>query len=506
MLLNQPSLRRYPNCLKNRNLTTLASLNCPTENDKAELLKLLNNRPGSVLFADADSDRLGHYNRDWTKQYRGNSRIVLRPQATDEVSRILKYCNTRMIGVVPQGGNTGLTGGSVPLDCEVVLSMEKISHIHSLDPTTGILTCDTGCILQNLLDFAAARGHLVPVDLGAKGTCQIGGNISTNAGGSFYFRYGSLHANIVGLEVVLANGDILNLGCNPANLKDNTGYDMQHLFIGAEGTLGIVTRAAILCPRLPVSRCTTLLACKSFDDVLIVLELAKQSMGEILAAFEFMDGPVMKLVCQTRSKPLPFPSTQDCPYYLLVEAHGSSAEHDRAKMDHFLRASFDEGLVVNGIIASSLKQTNEIWDLREACNPSCVSSGYVYKYDLSLPIPEFPHFIRELKEELSVSPSCGLNFFNWGHVIDGNLHCNIVCRDDFEVNSDLKEIIENCVFDGVQKRGGSISAEHGLGQQKRKHLPKIHQPETLSKMYEIKHIFDPNGILNPSKYLQKKHV
>jgi len=163
----------------------------------------------------------------------------VRPQSTSEVSRILKYCNSRMIGVVPQGGNTGLTGGSVPLECEVVLSLENLRDIHSLDPTTGILTCDTGCILQNLLDFAAARDHLVPVDLGAKGTCQIGGNISTNAGGSFYFRYGSLHANIVGLEVVLANGDILNMGCTPANLKDNTGYDMKHLFIGAEGTLGV---------------------------------------------------------------------------------------------------------------------------------------------------------------------------------------------------------------------------------------------------------------------------
>lgn len=338
-----------------------------------------------------------------------------------------------------------------------------------------------------------------------------------------------MHANIVGLEVVLANGDILNMGCYPANMKDNTGYDMKHLFIGAEGTLGVgkqaivgfglgtlsvwltdsfiskmlVTRAAILCPRIPSSRCTTLLACQSFDNVLKVLEAAKKSMGEILAAFEFMDGPVMNLVCQKRSKPLPFQS-HDCPYYLLVETHGSCEEHDRAKVENFLHTLFAENLLVDGIFASSLRQMNEMWDLREACNPSCVSSGHVYKYDVSLPIPEFPHFIEELKESLSATPCCSLDFFNWGHVIDGNLHCNVVCRDDFEANPSLKERIDNNVFDGVQKRGGSISAEHGLGQQKRKYIPKIHQPETLSKMYDIKYIFDPNGILNPGKYLQKK--
>ena len=171
-------------------------------------------------------------------------------------------------------------------------------------------------------------------------------------------------------------------------------------------------------------------------------------------------------------------------------------------MDSFLHTLFNEDLVVDGIFASSFKQINELWELREACNPSCVSSGYVYKYDVSLPIPEFPLFIRELKEALSSTP-VSLNFYNWGHVIDGNLHCNIVCKDKFEANSSLRETIDNSVFDGVQKRGGSISAEHGLGQAKRKYMPSIHKPETLSKMHDIKHIFDPKGILNPGKYLQE---
>ncbi|CAJ1966271.1 unnamed protein product [Cylindrotheca closterium] len=502
MFRNQSSLRRYANRFISRSSTALASLNRPTEIDVQELLKLLNNRPNGVLVAeDGVSEDLTRYNHDWTNQYKGNSRVVVRPQSTAEVSRILKYCNSRMIGVVPQGGNTALTGGSVPLDCEVVLSLEKMSDIHSLDPTTGILTCDAGCILQNLLDFAAAKDHLVPVDLGAKGTCQIGGNISTNAGGSFYFRYGSLHANVVGLEVVLANGDILDMGCTTANLKDNTGYDMKHLFIGAEGTLGIVTRAALLCPRLPPSRCTTLLACDSFDNVLNVLEIAKKSLGEILAAFEFIDGPAMNLVCQTQSKPLPLPASQDCPYYVLVESHGSCAEHDQAKMDKFLNILYEEDYVVDGVVAASLEQMNAMWYLRESCNPSCVSSGYVYKYDVSLPIPEFPRFVEELKEALNDRTFCSLDYFNWGHVIDGNLHCNVVCRGNFETNSSLRERIDRYVFEGVEKRGGSISAEHGLGQQKRKYMAKLHGSETLSKMYDIKRLFDPNRILNPGKYL-----
>lgn len=196
----------------------------------------MNERPKSVI---SDDSTLEKYNRDWTNKYRGQSSCVVRPQSSQEVSSILKYCNSRKIGVVPQGGNTGLVGGSVPIQKEIVLSVEKLGSIQTLDPLTGILQCESGCILQDLQEYAKTYNHLVPVDLGAKGTCQIGGNVSTNAGGSYYYRYGSLHANVMGLEVVLANGDILNLGYDPPHLKDNTGYDLKHLFVGAEGTLGV---------------------------------------------------------------------------------------------------------------------------------------------------------------------------------------------------------------------------------------------------------------------------
>eukprot|EP00980_Cylindrotheca_fusiformis_P010414 scaffold2315_cov113-Cylindrotheca_fusiformis.AAC.7 len=322
-----------------------------------------------------------------------------------------------------------------------------MDSIHRLDPVTGILYCDAGCILQNLQDYAADHDHLVPVDLGAKGTCQIGGNISTNAGGSYYYRYGSLHANIVGLEVVLANGDILNLGCDPALLKNNTGYDLKHL-----------------------------------------------------AAFEFMDDPVIKLVQQVNPDAVaPLPSLGH-PYYILVESHGSSQENDQLKMEAFIEQSFQENLVVDGIMASSLQQREDIWILRESCNPSTASSGYSYKYDISLPIAEFPLFVEEMKASLTPHSS-DLEVVNWGHAIDENLHCNIVSIGQFDVDHDLSKAIEGYVFGAVKKRRGSISAEHGLGQYKNKFMSQLHSPEILSKMVDIKKLFDPNGILNPGKYL-----
>jgi D-2-hydroxyglutarate dehydrogenase len=420
---------------------------------------------------------------------------VVRPQSTEEVSSILKYCNEKRIGVVPQAGNTGLVGGSIPIHQEVVLSVEQLNHIQELDPISGILKAEAGCILQNLQDYAADRDYLVPVDLGAKGTCQIGGNVSTNAGGSYYYRYGSLHANVMGLEVVLANGDILNLSYDPCHLKDNTGYDLKHLFVGAEGTLGVVTKVALLCPRLPQSKCASFLACQSFDQVCESLTLAKSHLGEILAAFEFMDGPVLEIV--QHQSDIPLPLSEIYPYSILVETHGSNAAHDQEKMESFVEAVMDQGVAVDGVLAQSLGQVQDMWKIRESCNPAVAASGYVYKYDVSLAVPDFPHFIDEIRGGIPDSAVCT----NWGHIIDGNLHCNIVVPGKYEKDEELLEKIEGLVLEEVLKRGGSISAEHGLGQYKHKYMPQIKDPATLATMKAVKKQFDPNGILNPGKYL-----
>ena len=511
--LSSPLQPQWYSVETRRNLHGDLSLTTPTAADAQAFLILMNGREGSVLTSLDDNDitsssssssssesasLLQKYNADWTRKYQGRSTIVLRPQSTQEVSSILKYCNERRIAVVPQAGNTGLVGGSVPIETEVVLSVEKLNTIQGLDETTGILKCDAGCILQTLQEFAADRGHLVPVDLGAKGTCQIGGNVSTNAGGSYYFRYKSLHANVLGLEVVLADGGrILDLSYSSANLKDNTGYDMKHLFIGAEGTLGIVTKVALQCPRLPQSRCAAFLACESFEHVTKLLQEAKSHLGEILAAFEFMDASILKIV-ESTGKELPLSDVY--PYNVLIETHGSLEEHDQAKLEKFLDLVLEDGMVVDGILAQNYGQVNEFWNVRESCNPSIASSGYVYKYDVSLPVEDFPSFSEEMHRRLAPVNS-NIVTANWGHCADGNLHFNAVVPNQYEKDPELLSILEPHIFESVLKRGGSISAEHGLGQQKNKYLTMVHDEGKLESMRAIKQLFDPNGILNPFKFL-----
>ncbi len=241
---------------------------------------------GAANVLTSAEDLAGH-NRDWMGKYEGASQLALRPKTTEEVSRVMKHCHERGLAVVPQGGNTGLVGGSVPVFDEVVVSMARMDAVRSVDALSGVLVCQAGCILQNLDDQLAEAGLMMPLDLGAKGSCHIGGNISTNAGGIRYLRYGSLHGSVLGLEVVLANGEVLDVLHEVR--KDTTGYDLKQLFIGAEGTLGLVTAAAIHCPPRPTAKNVTFLECRSFADVLGTFQRAKAELGEILSAFEFLD-------------------------------------------------------------------------------------------------------------------------------------------------------------------------------------------------------------------------
>jgi FAD/FMN-containing dehydrogenase len=376
-------------------------LETPTLDDAEKLFLLMDSRPGSLLTtfktmlpnkADDDDDTsLEKYNVDWTGHYRGSSSIIVRPESTKEVSRILSYCHKRRIGVVPQGGNTGLVGGSVGIGGEVILSLEKMNNIECYDNKDGsVIRADAGCILEDLQNYATKNGNLVPVDLGAKGSCQIGGNVSTNAGGVYYYRYGSLHANVLGLEVVTPTGDVLNLGYDPvSHLKDNTGYHLKHLFIGGEGTLGVVTKVSLRCPPLPVSRGAMWLTCTSLSDVVRVLTLARTDhLNEILAAFEFMDRDVLELV-RAANPSIRFPldignvtpaSTINNdniidPYSILIETHGSDSNHDREKLESFFECIMEEGLVVDGVMAQNLGQIEDFWKIRELCNPATAAMG-----------------------------------------------------------------------------------------------------------------------------------
>jgi len=353
---------------------------------------------------------------------------------------------------------------------------------------------------------------MLPIDLGSKGSCCIGGNVATNAGGQYYYRYGSIAANLLGLQVVTANGQILDLNYDAScNLKDNTGYKLHQLFVGSEGTLGIITGISLLCRPALHSRHTALLACHTFTDVLDTMTIAKQKLGETLAAFEWMDGPIVALIGKThQSQTIPLledRSSKDCyPHYVLVETHGCNAEHDQAKMEAFLEAVTDSGdgdnaVVANGVLAQDLQQSQQFWNIRESANPAAAATGYTYKYDVSLPGSRFDDFIDEMKERLAGLNNNNVVNTNWGHILDGNLHFNVTTEGQFEVDNDVLTTLEPYLFEAIHRRRGSISAEHGLGQAKNRYLNMIHDESTLSTMRSLKDLFDPNGILNPGKVL-----
>lgn len=488
---------------------------------------------------DAPDVNLDRYTVDWTKHWGFSSTttlqeemdaprenvVILLPSTTTQVSQIVTYCYDNDISIVPQGGNTGLVGGGVPLvksnHPQVILSTSRLNRIHSLSQDDGILHCQAGCILQDLQDYATKHNCLVPIDLGAKGTCQIGGNLSTNAGGIYYSKYGSLAANVLGLTCVLSDGSIVEVGSTVVR-KDNTGYKIQQLMIGSEGTLGIITDVALSCPALPACKQLAVVACQSFPHVLQVVRMAKRSLGEILAAAEWMDPTIVKVVSNYVNGSQPNSSnqstslifgdnvdTQDC-HWLLIETHGSNEVHDAEKLHDFLEAAMsttdgDESIVVDGVVAQDFSQKETFWNYRESCNPSVLQSGYTYKYDLSLSVSEFDDFVRAMKTEntaLSDMASSGYVVqTNWGHVLDGNIHFNLTTPGVFEKDDDVLACLEPYIFDEVTKRRGSISAEHGLGQEKFKYLPQIHSEATLSLMRDMKRLMDPKGILNPSKFL-----
>ncbi|CAN0260262.1 unnamed protein product [Ectocarpus sp. 4 AP-2014] len=460
------------------------------------------------------------------KKYRGASPAAVLPSNTDQVSRLLRHCNERRIAVVPQGGNTGLVGGSVPAGRagvgEVVLSTSRMKNVVSFDPLAGVLTCEAGCILETLDAYLAEQGFAMPLDLGAKGSCQIGGNISTNAGGLRLLRYGSLHGSVLGLEVVLADGTVLDL--LSANRKDNTGYALRHLFVGAEGTLGVVTRCSLVVPPRPASVSVALLALSDFRGVESVLSLARGRLAEVLSAVEFMDKETVALTlekCQGVRSPFPPPATGGDDgghkYYVLIETSGSDADHDAEKMEGFLEAAMEHGSVVDGAVAQDLSQLQAMWSLREHAPVAVSLAGYTYKYDVSIPVGDFKALADETRRRLrDLFPEGGggaATVVAYGHLGDGNLHLNVCVSADggsggggeptaaTAGRADVLAALEPFVFEWVVSRRGSISAEHGVGQHKRGYLS-LQRPEAvLGVMRDVKGMLDPRGIMNPFKVL-----
>jgi FAD/FMN-containing dehydrogenase len=491
-----------------------------------------------LIYHDDDDPNLllEPYNRDWTGHYMGSSNLVLLPASTLQVSKILQHCNKRRLAVVPQGGNTGLVGGSVVIGRGsgdgVLLNTSRLNRILAMDRDEGILKCQSGCVLQDLQDHAAlaaasdeegkGRSWLVPIDLGAKGTCQIGGNLSTNAGGVYYYRYGSLAANLLGLQLVKADGQVLELGSSRVR-KDNTGYKLQNLMLGAEGTLGIVTEVALQCQPVPSSRQAAWLACPSFAGVVEVRRAARTVLGEILAAMEWMSGPILDIVLQhqpsLRSPVSPLASSSSAyssavspHHHVLIETHGSNERHDADKMEAFLAIVLERGWAVDGVLAQNLQQHSLFWNLRESCNPAMAAGGYTYKYDVSLPSSAlFDEFVSSIEGQVRREYCCdgtgssssnggnGIAVASWGHILDGNLHLNFHRKGQRHPDPDLANLLDSLVYESVIARGGSISAEHGIGVAKKAWLSRVHNASTLQAMRDLKRLYDPNNILNPGK-------
>ncbi|KAL0018871.1 hypothetical protein WJX79_008052 [Trebouxia sp. C0005] len=444
-----------------------------------------------------DPDALQPVNRDWMGKYEGKSQLALKPQTTEQVSQILKYCNERQLAVVPQGGNTGLVGGSVPLFDEVVLATAAMNKVISFDPILGVLSCQSGCVLEQLDNHVGQQGHTMPLDLGAKGSCQIGGNVSTNAGGLRYLRYGSMHGNVTGLEVVLAGGTVLDLMSTLR--KDNTGYDMKQMFIGGEGTLGIITKVAIQCPAKPSSVQVTYLAVPTFQHAQKVFQKAKQHLGEILSAFEFLDHHSLIITLKNLSFiKNPLPDTQT-PIYLVVETSGSNAEHDYAKLEKFLEEAYEEEIIVDGTIAQDSGQQASIWALRENISEGLRHAGAVYKYDLSLPPNDMYKLVEETRARMKHLP---VTVVGYGHMGDSNLHLNISAA---KYDKEILAHIEPFVYEWTADKKGSISAEHGLGQMKPECIGYSKSAEAVQLMGRFKSLLDPNQILNPYKLLPEKN-
>ncbi|XP_065364748.1 D-2-hydroxyglutarate dehydrogenase, mitochondrial [Calliphora vicina] len=441
------------------------------------------------VLKDGEDDLQG-YNVDFLRSVRGNSKLVLKPGSTQEVSEILKYCNDRRLAVCPQGGNTGLVGGSVPVCDEIVLSLARLNKIISIDEITGITACESGCILENLDAKTRESGLVVPIDLGAKSSCHIGGNISTNAGGLRVIRYGNLHGSVLGVEAVLADGKVLDLMSDFK--KDNTGYHLKHLFIGSEGTLGVVTKLAMLCPPVSESVNLSFLALNSFDSVLQTFKNAKRHLGEILSSCEMVDAKSLAASCENFNFKAPI---EGFPFYMLIETSGSNADHDMEKVNNFLQYIMEKGDVIDGTCTNEPSKMQELWKIREFISTALTRDGYCFKYDVSLPLRSFYEIVNVLDKRVGhmAKRVCG-----YGHLGDSNLHLNVSCE---EYSPELYKMLEPFVYEYTAQLKGSISAEHGIGFLKRNYLKYSKNPEAIDMMRKMKNVLDPNCILNPYKVL-----
>ncbi|MDT0139581.1 FAD-binding oxidoreductase [Acidovorax sp. PRC11] len=448
------------------------------------------------------------WEQDWRRRARGKARAVVRPATTAEVAAVVRACAEAGVPIVPQGGNTGLAVGSIPdaSGTQILLSLSRMAAVRAVDADNLTMTVEAGCVLQNLQDVAEKAGLLFPLSLAAEGSCTIGGNLATNAGGTQVVRYGNTRDLCLGLEVVTAQGEVWN-GLKGLR-KDNTGYDLRDLFIGSEGTLGIITAATMkLYPR-PAASLTAWAAVPSMEAAVRLLGLAHRHLGAGLTGFEVMGRFALGLVARHMPQlRVPFVDQEDVPYAVLLEnADSESEEHARGRFEALLETAFEDGCVSDAVVAENLAQAHQLWHIRENIPLAQAEEGLNIKHDISVPISRIPEFVA-YADDLLVREIPGVRLVNFGHLGDGNLHYNVQAPAEGDAKAFLRDEekrVNHLVYEAVARFGGSFSAEHGIGELKVSTLEAYQSPVALSMMRSIKQALDPRGLFNPGRVLAQR--
>lgn len=464
------------------------SLNRPSV--EASILEAIERRCGEGVISTDASD-LAEIGRDWTRVYEAQPTAIAKPRTAEHVSAILELCNAAGARVVPSGGRTGLAGGAVAKDGEIVLSMSRMSAMGEVDIVGRTVRVEAGAVTQAVHDHVKPFGLTWPVDFASKGSSHVGGNIATNAGGIRVVRYGLTRNWVLGLEVVLASGERLDMS-RPLE-KNNTGVDLRQLFIGSEGTLGVITAATLKLARLPGESDVMLFALKDLAGV-VGLFRAAQEAPFVLNAFEFFTDKCLARVKKHRK--LENPLSTDSGYFVVLEAERGD------KTEAWLTDLFERELVLDGTMAQHSAQAASLWALRESISESLSATGLPHKNDISLPIAQLEGFCAALEKTL-LERYPGWEVCIFGHIGDGNLHVNVMKPDDMDKTAFLAKThdVDRHMFQLVQSWGGSISAEHGIGLLKKDYLGFSRSPAELAAMRALKKALDPKGILNPGKIL-----
>jgi FAD/FMN-containing dehydrogenase len=456
-------------------------------NDLIDSLRAIVGDTGLLAGHDVSNRAQGWGNKNGIE-----AKCIVRPANTAEVSDVLRHCHERRQPVVTHGGLTGLVKGGQSSPDDVVLSLERMRAIESIDPVNRCMTVQAGAVLQQVHDAAEQQGLLFPLDLGARGSCTIGGNLSTNAGGNGVIRYGMAREQVLGLEAVLADGTVIS-SMNSV-LKNNTGYDLKQLFMGSEGTLGIITRAVLRLRPLPRSRNTALLALQDFQSVSGLLQSMEADLAGSLSAFEVMWNDFYRLIIGDGSKHGQ-PLGNDHAFYVLLEASGAHPENDRNSFEHALEQAYEQGLVEDAVMAQNDQQRASLWAIRDDIEGLFHGLYPPITFDVSLNIDEMDAYVNDVKAQMRARfPHSRTVFF--GHIGDGNIHPVLTVGSN---DHDSVHQVEEIVYGALRARNGIISAEHGIGLEKKPYLHQCRSPAELALMQTLKRALDPLNLLNPGK-------